>query len=274
MAAALAGLTVAAGIAVLTGPAALRVAGGLLIALMLPGMALTTALFRDRIALTTVERVMLVPALSLATLVLGGLAGWGAGLPLQRETWLAISGLVTLVALATTVIWPVAAPVRAKNAKLPTPGDATLILPVFLTRERMAQPRWRRMLPARPQHTVVPLVLAVALVAGAAWYSVATSVNTHNVTVTALSVTPPSAANALGERSVAVTATGLAAGNGAYALVVTSPTGAETSRQELTADRAGAWTGSVTVPGGARTTIGLFRAGDAVPYRSVIVAAG
>jgi hypothetical protein len=274
-AAALAVLTAAAGIVVLTGPDVLRVAGGLLLALGLPGLALTTALFRDRISLTTIERVVLVPALSLATLVLGGMAAWVVGLPLRRETWLAVSALVTLGALATTVFWPVTVPVRSRGrmVKLPTPGDSTLILPVFLDRQRAALPLWRRVLPARPQHTVVPLMLVAALLISAGWYSAWTSVRTHDVTVTSLSALPPSAANGLGERSVAVTATGLATGIGAYALVVTSPAGAETSRQELTAEPDGSWTGNLTIPGGERTTIGLYRTGEKTPYRTLIISA-
>ncbi len=275
----LAVVTVLAGAGVLTGPAAVRVAGGVLIGFVLPGLALTTALFRDRIALTAVERIMLIPALSLATLVLGGLVAWGVGLPLHRETWLGVSGVVTVVALGTTMIWPVAAPERSRRegrVKLPTPGDPTLILPVFLDRAGTpAQPSWwRRLTPARPQHTLLPLTLALALLGGASWYSVWTSVRTHDVTVTALSAAPPSPANALGERSVSITATGLSAGRGAYAIVVTSPAGTETSRQELTADPAGTWSGDVTVPGGERTTIGLYRYGATAPDRTVIIAAG
>jgi hypothetical protein len=275
-AACLAAFTVLAGVAVLTGPAPVRVAGGLLLGLGLPGLALTTALFRDRIALTAVERIMLIPALSLATLVLGGLAAWGLGLALHRATWLGVSAVVTLAALAATMIWPVAAPERTKRVKLPTPGDPTLILPVFLDREgRPSGPAaWRRLIPARPQHTVVPLALALVLLGAASWFSVWTSVRTHDVRVTALSAAPPAPANTLGERSVAVTATGLSAGRGAYAIVVTSPAGTETSRQELTADPAGRWSGDVTVPGGERTTIGLYRAGATLPDRTVIIAAG
>ena len=275
MAAALAVLTIAAGAGVLSGPSAVRVVGGLLSALGLPGLALTTALFRDRIALTAIERIMLVPALSLATLVLGGLVAWGAGLSLRRETWLGVSGVVTLVALGTTLIWPVAVPVRAKRVKLPTPGDPTLILPVFLDRQRTRDmSQMRRLLPSRPAQTVLPLVLALALLGGASWYSVWTSARTHDVTVTYLSAAPPAPANSLGERSVAVTASGLAGGNGAYELVVTGPSGAETSRQELTADGRGQWSGAVTIPGGERTTIGLYRSGETTPYRTLIVAAG
>jgi hypothetical protein len=274
----LAGLTALAGLGVLSGLAVLSVTGGLMLAFVLPGMALTTALFRERISLTTVERLMLVPALSLATLVLGGLAAWGAGLPLQRATWLGISGLATLAALATTVIWPVPAPVRtaraaAVRAKLPTPGDSTLILPVFLDRagqvEQAPQSRWGRMMPAR---TVLPLALAALMLAGAGWYSVWTSVRIHDVQVTGLSAAPSMTANDVGDRAVTVTATGLSAGT-AYALEVVGPTGDVSTRHTLTAPADGTWTGTVTVPGGERTTIGLYRSGDTTAYRTVIIAA-
>lgn len=274
----LAGLTVAAGLGVLTGAAVLAVTGGLLLAFGLPGMALTTALFRERISLTAVERIMLVPALSLATLVLGGLAAWGMGLPLERATWLGISGLVTLVALATTVIWPVPAPVRtaeaaAVRAKLPTPGDSTLILPVFLDRqgqvEQTPPSRWRLLMPAR---TVLPFALAALMLTGAGWYSVWTSVRTHDVTITALSAAPRMTTNDVGDRSVTVTATGLSART-AYALEVVGPTGDVSTRHRVTANAKGGWTGTVTVPGGERTTIGLYRPGDTTAYRTVTIAA-
>jgi hypothetical protein len=274
-AALLAALTVAAAAGVLFGPEPVRIAGGVLIGLTLPGVALTAALFRNRIALTAVERIMLAPALSLATLVLGGLAAWATGLPLGRDTWLAVGGLVTLVALATTVIWPVAVPVRprGRTVKLPTAGDPTLILPVFLDRQRAALPRWRRLLPARPQHTVLPLALAVALLGGASWLSVSTSVDTHDVTVTSLSAAMPSGPDSRGQRSVTVRATGLGSGAGAYALVVTSATGTERTERALTADADGNWHGTVTVPGAERTTIGLYRAGDTAPARTVVISA-
>jgi hypothetical protein len=267
----LAGLTVLAGITVLTGPAALTAAGGLALAFVLPGLALTTALFRDRVALTAVERGLLVPALSLATLVLGGLAAWGAGVPLHRGAWLGIGAVVTLIALGTTLVWPVAVPERTPKTrvKLPTPGDATLILPVFLDRAgERDRWSWRRLL----LPVVLPLALVAVLLGGASWLSVSTSVRTHDVAVTALSAAPPSAANTVGERTVAVTATGLSGAAG-WTLIVTTPAGTESSRQSLTANAAGEWTGSVVVPGGERTTIGLYRSGDTTAYRTVIVAA-
>ena len=274
----LAAVTVAAGTGVLTGPKALTVIGGLLLAFGLPGFALTTAVFRERISLAPVERLMLVPALSLATLVLGGIVAWVAGLPLHRWTWLGISGVVTLVALATTVIWPVPVPTAAATAaKLPTPEDSTVVLPVTPDRERTLQQEppgwWSRLIPAQPAHTLVPFVLTGLLLGGAGWFSVWTSKRTHDVTVTALSAAPPSSADNLGDRTVTVTATGLTATGAPYALAVISPVGDETFRQALTPDPKGAWTGTVTVPDGERTTIGLFRSGDTTAYRTVIIAA-
>jgi type II secretory pathway component PulF len=98
------------------------------------------------------------------------------------------------------------------------------------------------------------------------------SVRTHDVTVTALSAAPATVANDVGDRTVAVTATGLEVG-AAYAIEVVGPTGDVSVRHQLTPDDRGTWTGHVSVPGGERTTIGLYRAGDATAYRTVIIAA-
>jgi hypothetical protein len=50
--------------------------------------------------------------------------------------------------------------------------------------------------------------------------------------------------------------------------------GSVPSRLALTADPGGTGSGVVTVPGGARTTIGLYRYGATTPDRTVIIAAG
>jgi hypothetical protein len=94
----LAALTVAATAAVLVGPAPTAVAGGLLLAFALPGLALTAILFRGR-DLSAVERVLLAPALSMALLVISGLVMYAAGVDLDRSAWTAATAGVTLVAL-------------------------------------------------------------------------------------------------------------------------------------------------------------------------------
>ena len=94
----LAAVTVAAGAAVLVGPQPVSTAGGLLLGFVLPGLALTATLLRGR-TLTPVERTMLAPALSLAVLVIAGLAIYLSGFVLNRIAWTSATVGVTLMAL-------------------------------------------------------------------------------------------------------------------------------------------------------------------------------
>ncbi|MDT4990795.1 MAG: hypothetical protein QOH97_687 [Actinoplanes sp.] len=94
----LAALTVAAGAGVLSGSAPLAVAGGLLLALALPGFAVTEMMLRGR-TLARVERVVLGPALSLAVLVLAGLVIYVLRFRLDRMAWTSATVGVTLVSL-------------------------------------------------------------------------------------------------------------------------------------------------------------------------------
>jgi hypothetical protein len=270
----LAGATLVAGAFVLTGFRPLMVAGGLPLALVLPGLALTAALFPRPDRLVAVERVLLVPALSLGTLVLGGLFAWAVRAPLHRPTWVALSVAVTLAALLRTAWVPAErsgsglAGVRGGRSRLPTPADSTLVLPVFLDREGLFEPeptsRRRRVL-----GQALPAALAVLMLAGAAWLSLATSIRTHQVTVTTLSVVPPGPADASGTRTVKVNATGLST-SAAYTLQVTSPTANTTTA--VAADENGLWTSTLQLPGDERLTLALYRAGEATPMRTVIIA--
>jgi hypothetical protein len=96
-------LTVASGVAVLFGPQPLAVTGGLLLALVLPGLAAGEALLRGR-KLARVERVVLAPALSLAVLVLAGLVVYGAGFPLEKIAWTSATVGVTLAGLIAATV--------------------------------------------------------------------------------------------------------------------------------------------------------------------------
>jgi hypothetical protein len=236
----LAGATVVAGALVLSGVRVLMVIGGLPLALFLPGRSLTALLFRRPDRLLMIERIMLVPALSLGTLILGGLLAWAVRAPLHRPTWLAVSGAVTLTGL---LVWRWRAPASGP------PGV------------RGGRPRLVK--------HVLPAALAVVMLAGAAWLSLATSIRTHRVTVTTLSVVPPGAADSSGTRTVQVNATGLATG-ATYALQVTSTS--ENTRTAVAADENGLWTSTLRLPGDERLTLALYRAGESVPMRTVIVA--
>jgi hypothetical protein len=264
----LAGVTAAAGAAVLFGPVPAAVAGGLLLGFVLPGLALTAAMFRDR-ELTGVERAMLAPALSLAVLVVGGLAGYLAGLRLDRTLWTVVTGGVTLASLLAPAVplarryppepvSPLVADRRVATAGGAGPGPATTVL------ERRRAATLARQL--------IPLGVAVAMLASASWLSLTSARHSYHVVVTALSAAPPGAASTTGRRAVVVTATGLVPADGPYALVVTAPDGIEAERRSIGVPPGGTWTGSLTV-GLEHTTIGLYRARDTTAYRTVYVAA-
>jgi hypothetical protein len=161
--------------------------------------------------------------------------------------------------------------------QLPTPRDPTLLLPFFADREHGfdAEPRWwRKLVPDRPGRSLIPLTLAIALLTGAGFASVTQSRAAHDVRVLSLSAAPPSAANASGERTVTLTATGLPAHSRAYAVVVSTTASPATDRREVVADAGGGWTGDVVVRGGERTEVKLFEAGAAAPARTLVIAAG
>jgi hypothetical protein len=257
----LACLTVLACAAVISGGRPLMIVGGLPLALLLPGTALSALLFRQPRRLIPIERIMLIPLLSLATLVLGGMLAWVAGAPLHRVTWLVLTAGVTLAALAAVMVRELRTP------RVPAPrseDDATPDGPS----EPEPMDRRRRLL-----HQVVPAALAVLLLAGATWLSLASSIRSHHVAVTTLSVVPPGAADSSGERSVLVSATGLAAGD-AYRLVVTTAKGTGGTSVTVSADHSGLWTSTLRLPGDDRLTLGLYRTGETAALRTVIIAIG
>ena len=232
---------------VLLGPAVPRVVAGLALALVLPGLALRRALFPGR-ALSTVERWLLVPALSLATLVLGGLALYAAGVPLHRTAWALLTGAVTVAAVL----------VRAGTAGPVPPG-----VPAGPGTRAYRRPR-----PAVP----VSLLAAAALLAGAAWLSVASARATDAaVAVVELSVVSnPSTVDRVAGTRTAVLAVG---GNrpGPYQLRVSGPDGYVRALAVRVAP-GGTWRAELVVPAGERVTAELFRPGTAVAFRTVYLA--
>lgn len=277
----LAAVAVAAAAAVLAGPEPVAVTGGLLLALVLPGLAVTAVLFRGR-TLTAVERTVLAPGLSLAVLVVAGLVMYVSGFALDRYAWTAATTAVALAALV-----PVAVPLpragAAKAALVTEMEIAELAAAAKLATVGIGEQRVRiralpRLLPEpkpplrRIGRQLIPMVLVLAVLTGAGWLSFVSSRHAYDVTVTALSATPPGALDAAGHRTVGVTATGLIAADGPYRLAVVGSAGTETDRRTVTADPGGTWTATLSV-GGARCTINLYRAGDTTAYRTVSIAA-
>jgi hypothetical protein len=213
----------------------LSVPVGLLLAFVLPGAALVAALFPRR-GLSRLERAVLCVALSLAVLVLGGLALHAAGVRLSTVSWLALTGGVTLLAALVAYLR------RVDWAPFP----------------RVA---------VRP---LAPLALAAALLGGAAWLSLATAQRQTAATpVTALSIVDVSGADTAGDtRSLTLEVTNQEAVAASYALTVTGTKGYAVTLQ-LTVSRAAPWRRSLTVPLTDQVTASLYRAGDTSPYRTV-----
>jgi hypothetical protein len=115
-------------------------------------------------------------------------------------------------------------------------------------------------------------VLTALMLAGASWLSLASSIRSHHVTVTTLSVVPPGKSDLTGQRNVRISATGLTAGTAAYRLVVTTATGTGGTDVAVTADRKGLWTSTLRLPGYDRLTLDLYRTGAAAALRTVIIA--
>jgi hypothetical protein len=280
----LAGVTVAAGLAVWFGPLAVSVPGGLLLAFVLPGVAIAAAMFRPgRRDVGVVERLVLVPALSLAVLVLGGLGLWAIGGSLNRAGWLSIAVAVTLVGVATAVArerwlpagfsWAALSPSSpatssASPSSSPAPGPAVSDGAGF-SWSAVSWPAARR----RLVRDVAPLTLAVVLLAGVGWWSLTDSARTYDVTVTSLSAAPPGPVGDDGNRTVQVTATGLAPADGPYRLVLTGSEGEQIRAENLTPGTGGDWTGRLSLPGEERVTVDLFRADESAALRTVIIAA-
>jgi hypothetical protein len=254
-------------VAVAAGPSAVAAPAGVLLAFVLPGAALTTALFHRR-ALTTAERVVLAPALSLALVVLSGLLLNAAGVHLDRGSWAAATAGVTAIALLATAVT-----IRSERSRTTEPAAAQ----PQASEPAAAQPR-----AAEPPHPAVagggvrlgrhlaPLVLAAVVLAGAGWYSYADSRDATARTVTALSVTRQVPAGT-GKRAVDIAVTGLVAAYGPHTVVAKGQDGRPVLTRTIPPGNR-SWTGTLTVSALERISVDLYRAGQpSSPYRTVLL---
>lgn len=282
----LAALAAGAGAAVLRGPQPLIIAGGLLLALLLPGLALTDLLMRRTVSAT--ERAVLGPALSLALIIVGGLAVYVAGADLNRTTWTALTvgttiGATLIAALRgektqAAVVEPAAA---VTTAGLPVTVGASTIegtggivrpgMTITLDEPSSGAPAVQPTL--RPLTFLVralPLLLAGAVLGGAAWLSLDSSRRSTEATVTALSAVQSGPVTTTGTRPVRVTVTGLTGERAPWSIVINSSDGRELQRRVL-AERSGDWSATLLVTATDRISVNLFRSGDAAPYRITLL---
>jgi hypothetical protein len=251
--------TAVAALSVWYAPAPVAVPAGLLLAFILPGLALvllirggSTGSSADAVgsggfSRSTVERIVLVPALSLAVLVIGGLALAACGARLNRETWTALTSTVTLLAAAIAMV-------RASPSPAPEPlaGRRSVTLTA---------------------RALIPLALILTLIGGAGWLSLTTAQAPAQAGVTAIAVLPDRAsvaADGTAGRSVVIDVT---SGEPRRTEFVIRIHGSQpvTDEYSLTLDRRGQWSRRLTLPPGV-VAVDLYRRGDVAPFRSVSLA--
>jgi hypothetical protein len=233
-------------LAIWIGPAVLAVPAGLLLALVLPGLAAVRALFPSR-ALSWMERLVLVPALSLTVLVLGGLLINVAGVALNRLSWAALTGGVTVVA-------GVAGYLRSRQA----PYEEALSLVSVPEQTTRRAPR------------LLALVLAGVVLTGAAWLSMRSAGAESSSVSTALSIQDTLATTAT-TRAVRIQLTSGITGSTAFRVTVTGADG-HTTTLSVTLGYGQTWSQSVDVPASGKVSASLYRPADTTAYRTVFLA--
>ncbi|MFG1606641.1 hypothetical protein [Actinoplanes sp. NPDC049265] len=267
--------TIAAAASVLAGPRALAIPGGIALGCLLPGLALNALIFRYR-ALSAVERTVLVPGLSLATMIVAGLVLYVAGFKLDRVSWSLATAGITLAMLALRAV-----PERVWQGEEEDDeeGPKTELIPRIT--DETATPLPGPFAPRSPEQRVerrtvvkqlLPMLLVLAVVGGAGWLSYTSSQDSYRVTVTTLYSDLPGPVGSDGGWDVDIRATGLVEADGPYSVVVTDPTGNRIIERRV-AGGDGTWGATLRLPSASRMTIGLYRAGDTAAYRTVIVAA-
>jgi len=235
------------------GPAA--VVAGLLLALVLPGFAITRALFPGR-SLSHVERLTLAVTLSLATLAIGGILMFAGGARLSRLSWAELGAGVTLV--ATLVGYLRQRRREAANwSTVDTAEQGAVPLPAG------------RLSTGRAVLRLAPFALAALLIAGATALTWDSAQGQDAVAFTELSIVPagPLSADAT-EREVVI-------GVICHEQRTTQYTVKIHDTEKFAASyapriRHGAtWATTLTVPLTGQVIVDLFREGDTTPYRSV-----
>jgi uncharacterized membrane protein len=250
----LAGTLVAAPVAAaltIAGPAPVRIPAGLLLALLLPGLAVTAALFARRadagygVTLSVLERLMIVAGTSLAVPAVGGLALHAARIRLDRISWAALAVAVTTVAAVVGLV-------RSWRRDGPAAGAPVV-------------PR-----PARPAlgKRVALLGVAVAVLAGAGLISVHSSQTRDDSRYTALWLSP--VAQSRTARTVEIGVTNAERADVGYTVSVSGGT-VQTRRFAFSLRAGSTWRSRLSVPADGSVAVNLYKDGLVPVYRSVFL---
>jgi len=240
-------------------PAFVRVPTGLLLALALPGIALTAALFGGR-ALSTVERLVLPLALSFGVLILGGLGVYALGIALNRASWTTLTAGVTVIAGVSTALW--------QRLRVPVSGPAASETTIF---GRVLVPEQEKIRLGTAFWRVVPLIVAVVMLVGAGAIALRSARDDH-AAYTSLSLVPaPDNAAHPGRRAVVLAVHCEEAGTTGYRLRVVGDNGFRQTF-DLTLQPGTDWSQTVQVPPTGTVTADLFKGSGSSPYRTVYLA--
>jgi hypothetical protein len=296
----LAGVAVVSSGAMLFAPPPARVVGGLLLTLVLPGAAVTWAVF-PRQGLSTVERLVLASAFSLATLALGGLGLHVAGVRLTQLSWTVLTAGVTVLAAIVGQLRQRPAPARTAGQpesvdQVEEVGQAGQPESVDRAEEpdgsdQAGQPepeldpagagsgtpyarvagRRRRVTFRRAALRLAPLVLTAVLLAAAGWFSLQGAARQSTEPFSALQMVPAFASEAPGPtRTVSVGLDCHERADTDYLLRVRGPAGfTRTLRARLRPGEG--WARQVSVPSTGRVTVDLYRDGETSAYRTVFL---
>ena len=247
------------------GPSVIAIAFGLIFALVLPGYAITRLLGHAR-DLSRVEELFCIPALSMASIIIGGLVIDVAGFTLTRSTWAVFLAGVTEAALVLDLILPSRTHAEAadsvpSNSTSPDAGTATV---------RTAVPS-RRRLSGRARGLIVGGLLAMTAVVAVMTMVVGEkdAVATQPPAATAIGMVPAFATEAPGStRTVSLYVWN---GEGAQTtfIIRLTGTGKFTDTIRATVYDNSQWSGRAKVPSTGKVTAELFRPGDKTPYRTV-----
>jgi hypothetical protein len=247
------------------GPSVIAIAFGLIFALVLPGYAITRLLGHAR-DLSRVEELFCIPALSMASIILGGVVIDVAGFTLTRSTWAVFLASVTEVALILDLMLPwrtVAAATDSmpSNGGPPTAGVATV---------RMAAPSGRP-LSGRARMLIVGSLLAATAVVAVVTMVVGEkdAVATQPPAATAIGMVPAFATEAPGStRTVSLYVWNGEGAQTTFTIRLTG-TGKFTDTIRATVYDNSQWSGRAKVPSTGKVTAELFRPGDKTPFRTV-----
>lgn len=243
----------------------IAIAFGLIFALALPGYAITRLLGHAR-DLSRVEQLCCIPALSMASIVIGGVVIDVAGFTLTRSTWAVFLAGVTEVALVLDLMLPWRARAAATDSVPPSgmppiAGAATV---------RTAVPSGRR-LSGRARTLIVGGVLATTAAVAVITMVVGEkdAVATQPRAATAIGMVPAFATEAPGStRTVSLYVWNGEGAQTTFTIRLTG-TGKFTDTIRATVYDNSQWSGRAKVPSKGKVTAELFRPGDKTPYRTV-----